>query len=242
MNRLIEELRELEFNKIHYGQDNANFFESVEGSAPILISAPHGARHLRKNKWKEEDEYTASLAIKLAEDTGAHVICVIHRTREDPNYMMPSTYKESVKEIIRNHGIAFLLDIHGASKKRPFKVCVGTRYDRLERSSCPTFKALIEASLQDFQEQPIFNRQYFRATKDETVTSFARNVCGIESAQIEINARYRIVERKPDSAKALSGEEPFFRAEERDILELYCHLKKMVLRIKEKIQNGTGRV
>lgn len=241
MNRLIEELREIEFNKIHYGRDNAPFFESIEGIAPILLSAPHGARHLRKNKWKEEDEYTASLAIKLAADTGAHVIYVNNRTREDPNYIMPSTYKERVKEIITEHGIAFLLDIHGASKKRPFRVCVGTRYDSLDRSSCPTFKAVIEASLRDFQEPPLFNRKYFRALKDETVTSFARKVCGIESAQVEIHARYRIVERKPDSAKALSGEEPSFRAEEQDVLDLYGHLREMVLRIREKIENGAGR-
>jgi len=241
MHRIIRKLRDIEFERIHYGLDSEAFFETIEGSTPVLISAPHGARHFRKDKWKEEDEYTASMAIGLAEETGAHVIYVKNRTREDPNYDQRSRYKGRVREIIMDHGIQFLLDIHGASKKRPFKVCVGTRHDRRERSSCPTFKDIIEASLKEFQEPPIFNREFFKAAKEETVTSFARNQCGIESAQIEINALYRIVERKPDSAKALSGEEPFFRAEEKNILNLYHYLKGMILGIMEHIGNGNGR-
>ena len=241
MHKLIRELRDIEFKEIHYGLDSEEFFESGEGSAPVLVSAPHGARHYRNNKWKEEDEYTASLAIKLAQDTGAHVIYVKNRTREDPNYIMQSRYKDRIKEMIKSNGIGFLLDLHGVGKKRPFKVCVGIRHDLLEMSSCPTFKGIIEASLHGFQEPPIFNRTNFKAAKEETVTSFARNKCGIEAAQIEINARYRM-ERKPDSAKALSGEEPFFRAEEKDVLDLYSHLRDMILRIREAIENRDGRV
>lgn len=242
MHKLIGELRDIEFRKVHYGRDSEEFFESVEGSAPILISVPHGARHLRNRKWKEEDEYTASLAIKLAEETGAHAIYVKNRTIEDANYILESRYKDRIRELIKSRGIRFLLDLHGASKKRPFKVCVGTRHDRRDRSSCPSFKDIIGASLQGFQEPPIFNRGNYRAAKEETVTSFARKECGIESAQIEINARYRIVERKPDSAKALTGEEPFFRAEEEHVLDLYCHLKEMIFRIKKAIENAGGRI
>ena len=69
------------------------------------------------------------------------------------------------------------------------------------------------------------------------MTSFARKECGIESAQVEINARYRIVERKPDSSKAMSGEEPFFKADEKDVLGLFDHLKEIILEINQKIQD-----
>jgi hypothetical protein len=67
------------------------------------------------------------------------------------------------------------------------------------------------------------------------VTSFARHVCGIEAAQFEINARYRIVERKPESTRAMHGDEPHFMAEEADVLELVQCLKEMVLRINKEI-------
>jgi len=236
MDKLIEEIRKTEFEKISYNQPSDDYFEIRKGNIPILISAPHGAKHFRKGKWKEEDEYTASIAIKLGEATGAHVIYVKNMTYEDPNHIGKTEYKEKVRDMIQAYGIKFLLDVHGASKKRPFKVVVGTRYGKKDRSSCPTYKDIIEDALRGFQEPPIFNRRYYRATRKETVTSFARKECGIESAQIEINARYRIVERKPDSAKAMSREDPFFKANEADILSLFSHLKEVILRIREKIQ------
>jgi hypothetical protein len=238
MKRLIEEIREIEFERIKYDQESEQYFDIQEGNIPILISAPHGARHFRKDKWKEEDEYTSSIAIKLGQATGAHVIYVKNKTVEDPNYIRKSRYKDSVGDIIKRCQIRFLLDIHGANKNKPFKICVGTRYDEEEKSSCPTFKNLIEKSLVDFQEPPVFNRPYYRATKKETITSFARRECGIESAQIEINAGYRIVERKPDSSKAVTGEEPVFKAQEKDVLDVFDHLRRMVLTINKEIDAG----
>ncbi len=240
MTDLLEELRTIEFDRIRYDEESEAYFGIQKGNIPFLISAPHGARHFRNHKWKEEDEYTSSIAIKLGEATGAHVIYVKNRTREDPNYDGNSKYKAEVKNIINHHGIKFLLDIHGASPKRPFKVCVGTRYIKREKSSCPTFKDVIEEVLREFQGPPIFNRKNFKARKPETITSFARMECGIEAAQIEINARYRIVERKPDSTKALSGKEPFFRADPKDVLMLFDTLKKTVRKIAEKIKTPSS--
>jgi hypothetical protein len=237
MTKLIEEIRKIEFERIRYNQESEDYFESQEGSIPILISAPHGARHLRRGKWKEEDEYTSSIAIKLAEATGAHVIYVKNKTHEDPNYIKRARYKDKIREIVQNDGIKFLLDIHGVNKNRSFKICVGTRYNNNNESSCPTYKDTIEEALRDFQAPPIFNRRNFKAKKKETVTSFARRECGIESAQVEINARYRIVERKPDSSEAMSGKEPVFKAEEKDVLDLFNHLKEMILRVSEKIED-----
>jgi len=237
MDKLIEEIRKIEFGQIQYDQLSEDYFGCKEGRIPILISAPHGARHFRKGKWKEEDEYTASIAIKLGELTGAHVIYVKNKTHEDSNYIKCTKYKSKVREVIGDNQIKFLMDIHGVNKKRPFKVCVGTRYNETGKSSCPTFKAIIEEVLNDFQEPPIFNRTNFQARKNETVTSFARNECGIESAQVEINAKHRIVERKPDSSKALSGEEPIFKADERDVLDLFDHLRNVIIRIGKKIES-----
>jgi hypothetical protein len=237
MTKLIEGIRKVEFEKIKYDQEAEDYFETQDGNIPVLISAPHGARHLRKGNWKEEDEYTSSIAIKLAEATGAHVIYVKNKTYEDPNYIERAKYKDKIREMVQNDGIKFLLDLHGVNKDRPFKVCVGTRHNNNSESSCPTYKDTIEEVLRDFQEPPIFNRRNFKAKKKETVTSFARKECGIESAQLEINARYRIVERKPDSSKAMSGEEPVFKADEKDVLDLFNHLKEMILRIREKIND-----
>ena len=137
--KVVEEIREIEFEKIKYGQESEDYFETREGNIPILVSAPHGARHLRKGKWKEEDEYTASIAIRLGEATGAHVIYVKNKTHEDPNYIKRARYKDKIREIVQNDGIKFLLDLHGVNKDRPFKICIGTRYNNKALSAASQF-------------------------------------------------------------------------------------------------------
>ena len=239
MNKLIEEIKEIETEKIAYDLESEAYFDFKEGKIPILISAPHGAKHLRDGKWKEEDEYTASIAIKLGEITGAHVIYVKNKTREDSNHLKRTKYKERIKEVIEKHGIKFLMDLHGVGQNKAFKISVGIRHDDREACSCPTFKGIIENVLKEFQESPIFNRKNFKAKGRGTVTSFAREQCGIESAQFEINAAYRIVKRKPDSSEALEGNDPHFGAAEENVLELFGHLKEIVLRIKEEIESGS---
>jgi hypothetical protein len=106
--------------------------------------------------------------------------------------------------------------------------------EAMERCSCPRFKPVIEEAARAFQ-YPLFNLDAFTAESPATVTSFARHVCGIEAAQFEINARYRIVARKPESTRAMHGDEPHFKAEEADVLALVECMKKMVIKINEKI-------
>ena len=87
MDRLLSRIRDFEDKSIQYNLEDPDDYEYRTGRLPILISAPHGARHWRNNKWKQEDEYTSSLAVILAERTESHVIFVKNATREDPNHL-----------------------------------------------------------------------------------------------------------------------------------------------------------
>jgi hypothetical protein len=235
MHPILTDIHAIEFERIQYTRESDDYFGIIEGSIPILLSAPHGARHLRDGRWKGEDEYTSSLAIKLGALTGASVIFVKNKTEEDSNYLANTRYKDAIGELVARRGIGFLADIHGADISRDYKMSVGIIDDEdMEECSCPRFKPVIEEAIRAFQ-YPLFNLDDFTAGSPETVTSFARHVCGIEAAQFEINARYRIVERKPDSTRAMHGDEPNFKAEEADVLALVQCLKEMVLRIKEEI-------
>lgn len=64
MNDHIRRLIDLEAD-VHY-QEHATGDEPEfifrPGRIPVLISAPHGAVHMRKGEAKEEDEYTAGFA------------------------------------------------------------------------------------------------------------------------------------------------------------------------------------
>ena len=234
MNKLIEEIKEIETEKIAYDLESEVYFEFKEGRIPILISAPHGAKHLRHGRWKGEDEYTSALAIKLGELTGAHVIYVKNRTQEDSNCLPNTRYKDAIRKLVDERGIKFLADIHGADSRRDYKINIGIIDEEdMGKCSCPRCKPIIEETIRAFQ-YPLFNLDAFTAALPETVTSFARHTCGIEAAQFEINARYRIVERKPDSTRAMSGDDPDFRSEGKKILELIRYLEEMMLRITEE--------
>lgn len=233
---ILRDIRAIEFERIRYNSASDDYFEVIAGDIPVLLSAPHGARHLRQGTWKGEDEYTAALAIKLGELTGASVIFVKNKTEEDSNRLRHTRYKDAIRQLVHERGIGFLADIHGADIKRNYKVSVGIIDAKaMERCSCPRCKPIIEESFRSFQSPP-FHLDTFTAASPETVTSFARHCCGIEAAQFEINARYRIVERKPDSMRALRGDEPHFRAEETDVLGLVQCLKEMVFKITEEIR------
>jgi len=235
MDQTLEDIRKIELDRIDYHKLSDRYFHIIERNIPILISAPHGAKHLRQGAWKEEDEYTSAMAIKLGELTGAHVIYVKNKTVEDPNFDESSEYKRAIKNIVDKHGIKFLADIHGADKERDYKVNVGIIDDRdMKRCSCPKLKPIIKEAFKGFQE-PLFNLDSFTESSPGTVTYFARNICGIEAAQFEINAKFRIVERKPNSSKAQKGTELDFKAEEKDVLEMIKRLEKMLLVIAKNV-------
>lgn len=236
---IVEDIRQIEFNEIEYNIPSPDYFRFIEGRIPVLISAPHGAMHFRKrgNRWKGEDEYTAALAIKLGQLTGAHVMYVRNKAAEDPNNDLKSKYKSAVARAVKEHNIKFILDLHGSDEKRPFKVDIGILNSEPGKSSCPTFKETIQEVLSDFEPE-CFNKR-FSANGAGTLTYFARKELGIEAAQVEINARYRIVERKPDSAKARSGIKPHFKADKKDVLDLVARLEKVIREIDRQIKGRT---
>jgi hypothetical protein len=234
MNKTIEDIKRIEFKEIDYWKESKDYYRFKKGKIPILISAPHGARHLRNGTWKGEDEYTASIALKLADLTGAHALYVKNATREDPNFDIRCRYKEEIKKITESYGIRFIADLHGANLKRNFKVSVGIISNDSERCSCPTFKDHIREAFSSFQKD-VFNLDGLRASSSGTITYFAKNILELEAAQFEINARYRIVERKPDSTEAKEGIEPRYKAKEKDIVELIEALTAMLHNINNEI-------
>jgi hypothetical protein len=229
MNKLLEEIRDIEFSQIKYNEQRAAYFDYIEGRIPILISAPHGTKHYRqcdgKGYWKEEDAYTSSLAIILGKLTGAHVLYTRYKTKEDPNNELSCGYKKFLRKIVEEYRIKFIVDLHGASVNQPFSVDVGVMSDAPENCSCPDFRPIIQ---QDFQglEEKLFNK-HFVAASCGTITSFARNDLGIEAAQFEINARYRIVQSRSN---------PAIRAREQDVLNMITRFQRMILDIDQAMK------
>ncbi|UCC86880.1 MAG: hypothetical protein JSV81_18805 [Anaerolineales bacterium] len=191
-------------------------FRYRPGTRPVLISAPHGALHWRQNQWKGEDEYTAALAHVLAEQTGAHALYTVRRIRPDPNFEDDSDYKRTLARLLREQGIELVLDLHGARRRRDFGLELGT----MSGTTCPDYQATIIQYL----EWQGFVRDHSRSldrlwvnclfkggSRQRTVTRFVWEQCGINAAQIEINAHLRVVRRKSDAV--LYREDPDFAAD-----------------------------
>jgi hypothetical protein len=218
-------MRAIEFGQIDYDAPADPYFAYVKGTIPVLVSAPHGAKHYRTKeaRWKAEDAYTASLAVELGKLTGAHVLYVKNRAGEDPNNDEGTAFKEFLKKVVKEHAIRFVLDLHGSDSHRPYKVDVGIMNNALALCSCPTYRGLIEHAFSRFEPR-VFN-QHFSARGKGTVTYFARYGLCVEAAQIEINADYRIVESKSTGFKADPG----------NVLDLVERLRSLIVAIDEKI-------
>ena len=139
-----------------------------------------------------------------------------------------------MKELVAEKEIRFVADLHGADHNRNYKVNVGIIGDDITKSSCPTLRPVIEEAFKGFQ-QPLFNLDLYTASSSGTVTYFAKNTCKIEAAQFEINGKYRIVERKPDSSRAQKGSGPNFKAKEKDVWEMIKRLKMMIIKIAQNV-------
>jgi hypothetical protein len=175
MKNLLDDIRKIELSTIKINEQSPDYYSYLEGRIPILISAPHGTKHYRKQEgrgyWKKEDAYTSAIAIELGRLTGAHVIYTNYKAGEDPNNDTHCAYKEFLEKAVKEHDIRFIVDLHGASGSQPFKIDVGTLSNTPGKSSCPTFRPVIAKAFKGFEEQ-VFNKR-FTADHCATITSFA---------------------------------------------------------------------
>ncbi len=231
--QILAELKSIEFREIKYNEPGAQPFGFIPGTIPVLISAPHGAKHFRSDHWKGEDEYTSSLAVVLGRLTGAHVLYVKNRIAEDPNQDTNCRYKALLRQIVREYGVRFVIDLHGSHHGRPYKVDVGVINVKAGENSCPTYLAVIQKAFADFQS-PLFN-QVFCARGSGTITSFCRNQLGIEAAQFEINSDYRILQKKAAGGPALK--DPDAQPQAKHIIEMITRLALMIHAVQEKMDS-----
>ena len=191
-----------------YASEDEPEFIYVEGTLPILISAPHGAAHTRNGKYKGEDEYTAAFAQLIAEETGAHCIYARRKSKTDPNTAKDAPYKEKVREIAIEKNIRFVIDLHGMWQHHEAAIELGTRDGR----SCSDQKELIISSLKvsgfiiNTDEKILRLRvdSKFRGNGSSTrepMVKFVSERLEIPAAQFEINAANRIVIRRGDAAE-----------------------------------------
>jgi len=229
---VIEQLIKLE-NDIRYQEYASNSepeYLHIFGTLPIMISAPHGAVQTRNGEKKEEDEYTAGVAMLVGSRTGAHVIYARRKSRTDPNAAFAAPYKKSLHQIVQENKINFVLDLHGANEDRDFGVAIGTMHGK---SCSEREKQIIIGVLENhniskagsgISRLDIDNKMPAEGDKDrEPITRFCHDN-SISAAQLEINAKLRIPIRRND---ATHHDIPFL-SDHRSILNFIDALSEVV--------------
>ena len=178
-------------------------FQYLTGRRPVLISAPHGTMHWRGGRWKQEEEYTSAMARWLAACTGAHALYATRAMRPDPHTDDDAgAYKAALAEVLSAGSIRLVVDLHGVRGDRDFALALGT----INGASCPSYEPLMvdHFSAQGFitcDSVPSLDRMvlnhpsYAGGIHHQTVTRFVWQVCGVEAAQLELNAWVRVVKR-----------------------------------------------
>jgi len=215
--RLVE--IETAINYMSLPPSNTPPFIKLDGTLPVLISAPHATAHIRAGKIKGEEEYTAAFAHLLGEVTGAFVMYTQFRSPDDANWDKSTPYKECLREIVARNDIHFVLDLHGMSNRHKIGIALGTINGR----SCPeqesliinalknhNFHSTLETSCRGFStlqwDHFVINHSRFTGgIVSHTITRFASETLGIAAAQIELCSTVRVVRHQSPSFPPFKG-------------------------------------
>lgn len=165
---------------------------SGEGRVPLVFSAPHSVRHVRRGLEKKADIRTGGLAELLAEMSGGLAITSLGKLAADPNWdSEPTPFRERLLAVLLPE--TTVLDIHGMGPGHRADAVIGL-------GPAPTAASreaaeALAAALADQGLEASFGHP-FPATHPGTVTATVQSVGGT-ALQLELSARRRRPLREP---------------------------------------------
>ncbi len=161
-------------------------FVLLEGTCPVMLSAPHAVEHVREGKVRYQEPQTADLAKALHARLDCPIIYKTANEGDDANYDAVSPYKQVLAEYIREKDIQLLLDLHQMAGFRQEQICIGTG-----RFANISDKCFVERCVEIFQAKGLKHVSVdapFAATYPYTVSSQIHRECGVPCIQIEVNS------------------------------------------------------
>jgi len=111
----------------------------IEGSTPVILTAPHAVPHDRgnyngKNLLKPQDEFTDLIVLRVCQKANCFGLVPLTKLR-DPNIdsldglkARETPFLRCLEDLVSSHDIQLLLDIHGLDRRRRgVDVEIGTR-------------------------------------------------------------------------------------------------------------------
>jgi hypothetical protein len=118
----IEIEKQTDANSGSSAPEGTQWFEILEGSTPVIVTAPHATKPFREGQYRFADGGgTAALAKMLNKLAGVTVVYTTFANFYDDN-----EFKAAVDTLISSKRPIFFLDLHGSNAYRPYDVDLGT--------------------------------------------------------------------------------------------------------------------
>lgn len=170
----------------YFKRNHSTSFKLEEGFGKVLISAPHSTTHVRDGKTLFSEPHVGAIAKLLHEDLGCPIIYKSANCGDDPNFDLPSPYKDAIVQYVKDHDVQCVLDLHQLSPKRPCCVDIGTN------SFANVFNLrhyeILDGALKQFLACPIFTDTLFKSSMPQRISTFVANVCKVSCFQIEFQS------------------------------------------------------
>ena len=117
------------------------------------------------------------------------------KTKGDENYTNKNTpYREKIKEIVKDHHIKVVIDLHGMSDKGDSYIDIGTGgSDNKNLLGCDYILPCVKKS---FHNVNYSENKYFSAKGELTLSHYCSHVLAVPTLQLEISRKYRSKESK----------------------------------------------
>lgn len=184
-------MKKLSFNK--FVQTRKDFLQEYKnqdhvifsGENNVLISAPHGVTQLRLGRLKVPEIGALAIALCLKKETDSFFIAKTKYNNDDANFDETSLYKDSIKRLIKQHNIKYIIDIHGLAQSRDCDVNLGTHLGDNVKTDLRAFDLL----------NKMLKNNGFKVSIDQPFMAGASTICGsikkefedVWTLQIEIN-------------------------------------------------------
>ncbi|SOC02595.1 hypothetical protein SAMN05880501_10370 [Ureibacillus xyleni] len=185
---LIEQLKHMEKAYKEENFPESSTFELIKGELPVILSSPHSVTHFREGKLKQGEFMTGAIVKVLQKKLNCFAITKTKNDFSDPNYDDIHPYKEAVKEIVTEHHLRFLMDLHIMSSKRPNAIEIGTGVGKNVFHNTK-YEGIIKESFESKSIAPVIIDELFTGGFKNTVCSDVSKSVGIPCIQIEINWR-----------------------------------------------------
>ena len=217
MTDLFEQIERNEkiFSANNYDGSGDENYIIIEGTIPVMLSAPHAVNHFRDGQKKWADLYTGGIALYLQQVTGCHLIYNACFTEKDPNFDAPENndYQIKLKKHLqkmeqKGSPIYVLLDLHGSAATREYAVELGTapnpgmteKEKNADLTSLHNHKFVEDIVVNSFKEyfsalntvkKSVWKNKIFSAGGANTVTKNISDNTQTDCLQLEINGEYR---------------------------------------------------